>query len=368
MRVASALKIATLLFSLPYLLTAATGCDVIEARGLARDGNEAYLAYDYRTAIKDYLAAAKLDPETPNLYLNLGYSYFSIFDPDSDKEDERKAASKAVAAFEKHLQRQPDDDAARVFLIKTLIKAAPYDEKMADRALATFLEMLEKNPKDHEARQYLITLFIDCQRYEDAVAFFKKELDKKPDDVETMKILAIIADKSKRTQEAFDWYWKRATAIEDPAKRAVLFYEAGTYAWNLLHYQPDRMKGAAATKLADQGIEACKRAMALKDKYAEAMIYANLLYLKRALYETDEQGRAFDQMEAFELRKAAGKILLERKKAKAAQQGDSANGPADAEKEAGADENKVQGQKQGGEKKGEDEEAEAEATEAKKGT
>ncbi len=345
MRVASACKITTLLFSLPYLLTLATGCDVIEARGLAREGNEAYMAYDYRTAIQKYLAAAKLDPETPNLYLNLGYSYFSIFDPTSDVDDEKHAASKAVAAFEKHLQRQPDDDAARVFQIKTLIKAAPYDKEMADRALETFLKMLEKDPKDHEARQYLITLFIDCQRYEDAVAFFQKELAKKPDDIETMKILAIIADKSKRTQEALEWYWKRAEAVDDPQKKASLFYEVGTYAWNLLHYQPDRMKGAAATRLADQGIEACRRAMALKEKYAEAMIYANLLYLKRALFETDEQGRAFDQMEAFELRKAAGKILLERKKAKAAQEGEAKKdeakpGGEDKEEEGAAEEGK----------------------------
>ncbi len=293
----------------------AGGCEVIQARGAAREGNEAYLAFDYRTAIQKYLEAEKLDPETPNLYLNLGYAYFSIYDPDSDQPDAKAAASEAVRAFEQHLKRNPDDEAARVFEIKTLIKAAPTDPAMADRALATFLAMLAKNPKDHEARQYLITLFIDCQRYEDALAFFQKELDKKPDDVETMKILAIIADKSKRTQAAFEWYWRRATVTSDPDKQALMYYEAGTYAWNLLHYQPDRVIGADAIKLADQGIEACLRAMALKPKYAEAMVYANLLYLKRAMAEPDEQGRAFSQMAAFEYRKQAGLILMERKKA-----------------------------------------------------
>ena len=306
--------------TLPILLSFGAGCDVIEARGLAREGNEAYLAYDYRTAIDKYHQAMELDPETPNLYLNLGYAYFSIFDPTSDEKDEREAAIEAVDAFEKHLERNPEDDAARVFQIKTLIKAAPHDEKMADRALETFLEMLERNPEDHEARQYLITLFIDCQRYKDAVAFFRKELEAEPDDVETMKILAIIADKSERTQEAVDWYWRRAEQVEDPAKKASLYYEVGTYAWNLLHYQPDRMQGVAAIKLADQGIEACNKAMDLKDRYAEAMVYGNLLYLKRARFEPTEEARSFDQVRAFELRKAAGKIMLERKKAAAAEE------------------------------------------------
>jgi len=305
---------------LVLLLLSGTGCDVIEARGLAREGNEAYLAFDYRTAIDKYHQAMELDPETPNLYLNLGYAYFSIFDPTSDEKDEREAAIEAVEAFEKHLERNPEDDAARVFQIKTLIKAAPHDEKMADRALETFLKMLERNPEDHEARQYLITLFIDCQRYEDAVAFFRKELEAEPDDVETMKILAIIADKSERTQEAVDWYWRRAEQVDDPEKKASLYYEVGTYAWNLLHYQPDRMQGVEAIKLADQGIEACNKAMALKDRYAEAMVYGNLLYLKRARFEPTEEARSFDQVRAFELRKAAGKIMLERKKAAEAEQ------------------------------------------------
>jgi len=288
--------------------------DTVEARGLAREGNALYMEYDYRGAIEKYNQAVAVDPETPNVYLNLGYSHFSIYDPASDSEQERQAAVEAVEAFERHLARNPDDEAARVFLIKILLKAAPHNPELADRAHRTFLEMLEKNPKDHEARQYLITLFIDGKRYEDAVEFFTKELEQKPDDIETMKILAIIADKSGKPQQAVDWYWRRAEAIEDQEKKAVLFYEVGTYVWNLLHYQPDRVKGVEALKLVDQGIEAERTAMELKDKYAEAMVYANLLFLKRALYETEAVAATWDQDMAYELRVQAGKILGERKR------------------------------------------------------
>jgi hypothetical protein len=326
-----ATRILTIMLALGLTLLA-LGCDVLNARQAAREGNEAYLAFDYRTAISKYLEAEKLDPETPNLYLNMGYSYFSIYDPDSEKDDAKEAAAKAVIAFEKHLANNPKDDGARIFQIKTLIKAAPNDEAMADRALKTFLAMLEENPKDHEARQYLITLFIDCQRYQDAVAFFEQGLEKNPQDIETMKILAIIADKSKKTQAAVDWYFRRADSIADPAKKATLLYEVGTYCWNLLHYQPNRHTGVEAIKLADQGIEACLKAMALKEKYAEAMIYGNLLYLKRAMYDGDEQGRALSQIAAFDLRKQAGTILMARKAAKAAElaknkDGESPKGP-----------------------------------------
>jgi len=303
-----------LLAVLPLLGAGCGLVDTIQARGLAREGNALYLKSDYRKAIEKYQQALELDPDTPNLHLNLGYSYFSIYNPNSESEQDRQAAREAVKYFSEHLKRHPKDENARIFEIKTLLTAAPSDPELADRALKTFLKMLQENPKDHEARQYLITLFIDCKRYEDAVKFFEDDLRRKPNDIETMKILAIIADKSDRIQEAIDWYWRRAEVTDDQEKKAMLFYEIGTYTWNMLHYQPDRVTGPAAIKIADQGIEACRYAMQLKEKYAEALVYANLLYLKRAVYESEEVGRTWDHAIAFELRVEAGKILGERKK------------------------------------------------------
>jgi tetratricopeptide (TPR) repeat protein len=322
---------------LTLLTVVLPGCsvfDVIQGRKLAREGNDLYRQYDYRGAIEKYRKAIDLDPGIPNIYLNLGYSYFSIYDPSSKSELDRSAAELAVEAFDEHIRHVPEDENAKNFQIKMFLKAAPYSRPLSDRAYQTFLSLLSKNPKDTEARQYLVTLFIDCKRYEDSVAFFEQELLKNPDDIETMKILAIIADKSDKIQEAVDWYWRRAERIQDPEKKAVLFYEVGTYAWNLLHYAPDRATGTSALKIADQGIEACRNAMALKENYAEAMIYANLLYLKRFLYETEEQGQFFDQALAFELRSAAGKILTERKRAKEGTKEDPTPGTAGATEKA----------------------------------
>jgi tetratricopeptide (TPR) repeat protein len=303
---------------LALALAGLAGCglaDTIRARQLAREGNALYHDSDYRGAIKKYLEAIELDPDTPNIYLNLGYAYFSIFNPSGDSEQERQAAALAVDAFDRHLNQVPEDETARVFEIKALLAAAPYDPQLAQRARKTFLQLLEKNPNDQEARQYLITLFIDCKLYREAVEFFAGQLQKKPDDIQTMKILAIIADKSNQIQDAVDWYWKRAEVTPEDEKKAVLFYEIGTYAWNLLHFQPDRLHGAEAMKLADQGIAAANRAMKLKNEYAEAMVYGNLLYLKRALYESEEVGRAWDGELAYGMRLEAGRILQARKTA-----------------------------------------------------
>jgi tetratricopeptide (TPR) repeat protein len=312
----------------------ATGCgalDTIRARQFARDGNALYRASDFHGAIAKYREAIRIDPSTPNVYLNLGYALFSIFDPQSDKPENRDAATEAIAAFDQHLQRSPNDDKAKSFRIKILLRAAPKDRGAADKAYALFSELLAQNPEDSEARQFLVTLFIDCRWYEKAVKHFQAALKQKPDDLETMKILAIIADKSGETQAAVDWYRRRAEASASPASKAALFYELGTYVWNLLQYQPDRAKGIAGIRLADQGIESCRRAMALKESYAEAMVYANLLFLKRGLLETNEQARYFDETLAYQLRSEAGKILGARKESEGAAPSSAGKAPTNAE-------------------------------------
>ena len=288
--------------------------DTIKARQLAREGNALYNSSDYQGAIEKYIEARRLDPDTPNLFLNLGYSYFSIYTPEAVDEQNKRAAHEAIAAFEEHLRRFPNDENARSFKIKTLLKAAPNDVNLASQAKDLFIEMLGKNPSDHEARQSLINLFIDCKRYNDALDFYKPALQAKPDNIETMKILAIIADKSNYIQEAVDWYWQRADVTKNSEEKALLFYEVGTYIWNLLQYQPDRVSGITAIRLVDQGIEATKRATKLKEKYAEAMVYANLLYLKRAQFEPDELSKSWDLEAAYDLRSEAGKIISERNK------------------------------------------------------
>ena len=319
----SRLVLATSLSAVVLLGSACHPLDTIRARRIARDANAAYRALDYRQAIALYREALALDPETPNANLNLGYALFSIYDPEANDDIERQAAAEAIAAFERHLEAEPDDTRAKTFRIKMLLRAAPHDPAIADKAYTLFGDLLRQNPTDRELRQYLVALFIDCKRYAQAVEYFDADLKKRPDDIETMKALAIIADKSGESFEALRWYRQRAEVVSDPAEKALLFYELGTYVWNLLHYQPDRMQGVDGLRFSDLGIEACNRASALKDPYPEALAYANLLYLKRAQFEPLAEGKYIDQVLAYDLRTKAGALMGARAPAGAA--------PADAQ-------------------------------------
>lgn len=291
------------------LLTSACGAaDALEARRIAREGNAAYRDGDYAVAIDRYKRAIALDPETPNVHLNLGYALFSAYNPDSGAELDKQRATEAVAAFEHHLVQVPTDEKARTYRIKMLLRAAPYDPALADKAYASFVELLSRNPDDVEVKQYLVSLFIETKAYRKAVTYYADKLD-----AATMKILAVIADKSGEIDEAIGWYRKRAEAAANNGEKAPLFYELGTYVWNLLHYSPDKTKAVEGIRFADLGIEATKRAMALQPDYAEAMVYGNLLYLERANREPSEQGRDIDLRLAYDLRTAAGKLFAARK-------------------------------------------------------
>lgn len=296
------------------LLPGCGGLDALKARRIAREGNALYATAEFKKAIEKYHEAIALDPNTPNVYLNLGYSLFSIYRPESSDQVEKTAASEASLAFEKHLAQEPEDLKALTFRIKTLLRAAPSDPAMADKAFQLFTAMLDKQPNDHEARQYLISLFIDTKRYKQAVEYFSKDLQKKPDDLATMKILAIIADKSDEFDESIRWYQARAEKTPDPAERPAMYYELGTYLWNLLHYRPEKTGGFAGLRYADLGIEASKRAIKIKPDYAEAHVYANLLYLERAAREPTDFGKESCQRVAFEFRTKASAMM---KKAKA---------------------------------------------------
>jgi len=315
-RVATPARACTALGAFALLLSSVSAChpiDTVRARRTARDGNGLYRSSDYRGAIAKYKEAIALDAETPNVYLNMGYALFSIYNPDSEQAVDRKAAALAIIAFDEHLRRSPDDEKVKAFRIKTFLRAAPRDKDLADQAVVVFTDLIKKNPADVELKQFLVTLFIDCQRYKQALEYYTPRLQEKPDDVETMKALAMIADKSNEIEAAVAWYRRRAEAVAKVEDKAPLYYELGTYVWNLLHYAADRVQVVQGLRLADEGIEGCKKAMALKPEYAEAMAYANLLYLKRANYEPTEAGKLIDQTLAFNLRTEAGKILMARK-------------------------------------------------------
>src|SRR5205823_3527493 len=107
------------------------------------------------------------------------------------------------------------------------------------------------------ARVYLIQTFVDTGRYEDAVAFFRPQVEKQPPDAEALNTLGIIANKTGRYEDARKWY-DRLIAVEPQRLEARL--ALGIMIWDRLHNHAE-IAGTDRVKLADEAIAQLSKAI-----------------------------------------------------------------------------------------------------------
>jgi tetratricopeptide (TPR) repeat protein len=237
------------------LLLGAPGCQEVRARQLLKDGNDCYRKGDFRQAMGRFREAEAIRPDLPAVHLHAAYAALALFVPGDVTPANQAVAKDAIDAFGRYLKLRPSDEKARQLMIQTLI---------------------------------------DSGRYDDALAFFRHKLDANPRDLEAIKALGVISSKAGRFEDGLSWYERRT---EVTPKDPEAFYAVGTLCWERLYQRSDKA-GLERIKVADRGIAALKRAIALKPKYTDAITFANLLYRERALGEETEEARAKDLDEA----------------------------------------------------------------------
>ena len=221
------------------LVAAGVSCDTLQARRRANQAAARYKDGDLVAATAGYEEASRLDPSIAAIHLNLGFAYLSRYEAAPRAADAAQNAEGAVRELKRYIALRPDDP---------------------------------------RGRQYLIQTFVDSKRYDDAVAFFQPELERDPPSLEAITLLAQIAAKVGRFDDALRWYDRRAAL----APRDTDALEGlGVLVWDHLHSHPD-LRPADRVMLADRAIAAMKRAAELKSGNAEALSYWNLLLRERA--------------------------------------------------------------------------------------
>ena len=258
---------------LPFLLgvlACAAGCEGLKARHRASLGAELYKKGDYQNALYKFEQAAQLDPNIDALHSNLAFTYLQLFHASPKSATGKAYGGLAVKSFEEYLRRRP-----------------PTDESA------------------QKARDYLIATFVDTQRYDDAVAFFKPEVERPRPNLEAIFTLGQIAAKTGRIQEAFNWYQKRIDmAPNDPDGP----YNFGVLVWDHLRNHPE-VAGNDRMALADRGLAALRKSMEMRSKDPNGFIYANLLYRERSAGQPDDVTKAADIAEADRFKKQAEDLL-----------------------------------------------------------
>jgi tetratricopeptide (TPR) repeat protein len=232
------------------------GCDALGARFRAREGADLYHKGDFAGAAVKYEEAAKKDPSVATLALNAGTSNLALFRQVGGKTPEGKnAAGKAIVAYERYLERKPSDDRVKGALVQT---------------------------------------FVETGRYEDAVAFFRPAVDKQPADLEALGVLATIASKCGKPDDAEQWHQKRIAAAPGKAENYV---SLGVFLWQELHDHADWPHDKRKVK-ADIALGALKKAIELAPAAPNAYTYANLVYRELAASDPSADGKRINLEEA----------------------------------------------------------------------
>lgn len=263
-----------------WALLAGAGCGELRGRRNIREGNRLYREGRYADAVAAYTAAEGLVPDLPHLWLNKGIACRQLMVPGAQTPENERAVACAIDAFD-HLRKIKPSD--------------PRGEQL-----------------------YLQTLF-DADRFEALVAFYRQRLTRNPSDLAAVNGLVQVFSRWNRMEEALEWYRRRA-ALE-PAD-AEAHYAVGVFIWQELFkkgggpekaaFDP-RVQAAAVPKgkrsrrakaavarptppafglgditggqraaLADLGIAYLEKALALRPKYREAMVYLNLLHRQKS--------------------------------------------------------------------------------------
>ncbi|MSP61296.1 MAG: tetratricopeptide repeat protein [Myxococcales bacterium] len=231
------------------------GCDTLRARHRAGEGVEFYKKGDFQNAAWKFEQASKLDPAIDAIHLNLGFTYLQLYTASPKSKQGHDAGGQAVQSFEEYLRRSPGSAVARNYLVQT---------------------------------------FVDTNRYDDAVAFFKPEIERPAPSLEAIATLAQIAAKTNRFDQALAWYERRIQISPTDADGP---HNLGVILWDHLHNHLD-VVGPARIALADRGIAALRKAIELRPHAADGYTYLNLVYRERATAALDDAARALDLAEA----------------------------------------------------------------------
>jgi len=246
------------------------GCDKIHSKQEIKRGNEFLKAAQYQSALAAYEEALRLDPGETKLHKHIGIAYMGMYQPGS-----------------KH----------------------PKDLEFAQKAIDNLKQYAQAYPEDTKALEYLVSMYLNTERFDDAIAFYQNELLKRnPKDSKAMQSLAMLYFKKGDFDNGVLWLKKR---LEIEGTNPEVYYLIGVQAWDRSYNYPD-VDPALRTKIVDEGLQSLNKAVELKPDYFEAVSYINLLYREKAKIEpdpakkqeyTDTANKYLQQ--ALEMRKAA---------------------------------------------------------------
>jgi tetratricopeptide (TPR) repeat protein len=251
------------------LVLLGSGCTELRGRRWVREGNRLYRDGRYAEAVSAYQRAESLIPNFWLLWLNKGLTCRQQMIPGSRQPSNEQAARCALEAFDKLRQLRPADPRGDALYVQTLFDADRF-QTLAD----LYQARLRANPNDIQALSGLIQVYTRWNRLDEALQWYQRRANLQPNDPEAQYAVAV-----------FLW--------------SQLFQKGGGVEMASFDPRPDPSKpkekkippppalgdivGAQRARLADLGIAYLQRALKLRPKYPEAIVYLSLLERQKAI-------------------------------------------------------------------------------------
>jgi tetratricopeptide (TPR) repeat protein len=276
------------------------GCSELRGRRRVREGNRLYRDGNFAEALNQYDAAEPFVPHLPQLWLGKGLACRQMMSPGSKTPENERAVNCALGAFDHLRSLGKGDQRGESLYIQTL-----FDAERFETLAALYGDRLKKDPSDLGAVNGQIQVYSRWNHLEEALAAYQKRADMKPNDAEAQYAVGVYIwqqlfqrgggpDKASYDPRP-DPNAPATAAATEPApgkgkgkgkkgKRARGKKVAPAVA--IKQPPPFTMGDITGTQrvaLSDLAMKYLERALALRPKYREAMIYMNLVLRQKSL-------------------------------------------------------------------------------------
>jgi pentatricopeptide repeat protein len=241
-----------------------------------RQGNALYKEGRYAEAVRAYADAERRVPALPALWLNEGIACRQLMVPGSKTPESEAAATCAIASFAKFKELRPKDPRGDQLYVQTL-----FDADRFETLISMYRDRLASNPSDLEAINGLIQVYSRWNRWDEALAWYRKKADIASQDAEAQYAVGVflwqqLAQRGGGQEKAsFD-------PRPDPNLADVSKSRAKKYTKEIPVFAQGDLLGPERAAYADLGIAYLEKAVALRPNYHEAMTYLNLLYRQKS--------------------------------------------------------------------------------------
>ena len=292
-------------------------CGFFDQLGAMRTFKEANLLYgrgDYEAAIEEYQHVVDVVNEDPESELSqamsvafffLANSYDNLYTPAFRGDSENDALlERAIEFYRMGADRIPTRE-YRTLCMQYLVAAFGPD-KMNDPTNRALLlqEMIQLDPGNPDNYFVLAQLFEESGLFEDAEAIYLEVRDMLAEDPTVYLQLAGFYNRAGDFDQTIDALRQRA-AIEPDNPEA--FYTISTFYWEKA-FRDFRITQEEKAEYVLAGIEAADQAIALNDRYVDALVYKNILLRMQANMSEDQDEQDALIAEADELRDRAQQI------------------------------------------------------------